>query len=330
MFCSIGRRFCAHTSSGGNIALLEHVNFYIGSRSASLAFFCGKLGFAQDPRIAEQGLTDLLHLNIGLTQLHMPLVGRRGFHEVQRIRGSIDLAYGAVEHQQLQRCFFPDRQPDLAPFTVTCPDGNIFRCAVEYRDQGTRADIDALGSLPGGTSIGIGISAVNVQCPPGSSKAIARFYSDICGAVTTCEPSMAIVSCGLLALRFVETPDFRELRGWSKEVGCDQWHIALYVHDFDGMYNRILEAGLQWDNPRIKDYARTLAEARERQQFRFKDVVDLATGEVLLELEHEVRSLQHPSCPLGRSRAQADALVRSRADNLGRLRLPKSLERGAC
>ena len=74
------------------------------------------------------------------------------------------------------------------------------------------------------------------------------------------------------------------------------------------------------DNPRIKDYAYTIELARERceqapkrlptamsracngfdhsgavrrEQFRFKDIVDLETGETVMELEHEIRSFQH-------------------------------------
>ena len=30
-----------------------------------------------------------------------------------------------------------------------------------------------------------------------------------------------------------------------------------------------------------------------REQFRFKDIVDLETGETVMELEHEIRSYQH-------------------------------------
>lgn len=39
-----------------------------------------------------------------------------------------------------------------------------------------------------------------------------------------------------------------------------------------------------WDNPRIKDYARTVEEAVGRSQFRFCEIVDLVTGQVILEL----------------------------------------------
>jgi hypothetical protein len=33
---------------------------------------------------------------------------------------------------------------------------------------------------------------------------------------------------------------------------------------------------------------------------RFKDIVDLQTGLVVMELEHEIRSTRHNGCPLGR------------------------------
>ena len=36
----------------------------------------------------------------------------------------------------------------------------------------------------------------------------------------------------------------------------------------------------------------------ELAQFRMKDIVDMETGEVLLELEHEIRGYTNKLCPL--------------------------------
>ena len=39
---------------------------------------------------------------------------------------------------------------------------------------------------------------------------------------------------------------------------------------------------------------RSEAEVREHNEFRFMKIVDLETGEQIYELEHEIRSLDHP------------------------------------
>jgi len=81
-------------------------------------------------------------------------------------------------------------------------------------------------------------------------------------------------------------------------------HLALYVGesdgDFDQAYKNAEQAGVIWINPRFEDKVDTLAEAQKEKQFRFKNIVDLETGEPMLELEHEIRSINHPSWP-GRS-----------------------------
>jgi hypothetical protein len=56
-------------------------------------------------------------------------------------------------------------------------------------------------------------------------------------------------------------------------------------------------AGVVWVNPRFSDDATTLQKAREWKQFRMKDIVDLNTGNVIMELEHEVRSIEHGAWP---------------------------------
>jgi len=50
-----------------------------------------------------------------------------------------------------------------------------------------------------------------------------------------------------------------------------------------------------WTNPRFAklDSCDTYEEARASRQFRFRHVVDVESGEVLLELEHETRALRH-------------------------------------
>ena len=43
------------------------------------------------------------------------------------------------------------------------------------------------------------------------------------------------------------------------------------------------------NNPRFNDMPKDVEEAMKLGQFRMKDVVDIDTGELLIELEHEIR-----------------------------------------
>ena len=53
------------------------------------------------------------------------------------------------------------------------------------------------------------------------------------------------------------------------------------------------------NNPRFNDMPDSVEEAMELAQFRMKDIIDMETGEVLVELEHEIRC-RHANklCPL--------------------------------
>jgi hypothetical protein len=71
-------------------------------------------------------------------------------------------------------------------------------------------------------------------------------------------------------------------------------HICFYAADFQGLYQRLSEKQLIWTNPRFVhlDSCDTWEEAWASQTLRFKDIIDLSTGEKILELEHETRPLR--------------------------------------
>ena len=72
-------------------------------------------------------------------------------------------------------------------------------------------------------------------------------------------------------------------------------HIAIYIDKFKDRYTLFKEHNLIWTNPRFvkEDTCNTLEEACANRQFRFKNIIDPETDEVLFELEHETRSLRH-------------------------------------
>ena len=70
-------------------------------------------------------------------------------------------------------------------------------------------------------------------------------------------------------------------RGDDEAAAFDGHHIAIYLADFSGPYNKLMERGL-------------ITEESDQHQYRFLDVVDPDSGEALFRLEHEVRSMRHP------------------------------------
>jgi hypothetical protein len=61
----------------------------------------------------------------------------------------------------------------------------------------------------------------------------------------------------------------------------DGHHVQIYITNFSGPHRRLAERNLIFseDNP---------------YQYRFRDLVDLASGKHLFTVEHEVRSATHP------------------------------------
>ena len=66
-----------------------------------------------------------------------------------------------------------------------------------------------------------------------------------------------------------------------KPPAYDGHHIQIYVADFAGPHRRLGERGL-------------VTEESDQHQYRFADIVDLASGKALFTIEHEVRSMRHP------------------------------------
>ena len=60
----------------------------------------------------------------------------------------------------------------------------------------------------------------------------------------------------------------------------DGHHIAIYIADFSGPHGLLKARGL-------------ITQESNEHQYRFNDIVDVDSGAVLFELEHEVRSLAH-------------------------------------
>jgi hypothetical protein len=115
--------------------------------------------------------------------------------------------------------------------------------------------------------------------PRGTSlPGIARFYRDILGAIAGVAEdargahAWAVMGDGNRVL-------FRETD--ADLPPFDGHHIQITLADFSGPHRKLLERGL-------------ITEESDQHQYRFTDIVDVDTNEVLFTIEHEVRSMKHP------------------------------------
>lgn len=296
------------------LLLIEHLNLNVLSTEVSLRFY-EALGCARDER---RPMSKTLHNNCGaLTQFHTPsptneaYIGSTG---AQRWRGDIELLYRdaagvraaaeSVGELRGQEGFLNSRlnsrslgdvdgEPVVA---VTGPYGNAFTLRVAEPSRcAALAPVD--GARPGSDrSWCVGLGAVTLRIPPGTAAPGARFYAEVFGFRTEelaggCSWAVVGGPAGAQRLILEEHAD-----ATGEELGE---HVAIYIGDFAGCFERLRSRELIFVNPRFAhlDSSTTLEEAYHFSCFRFKDIVDPATGAKLFQLEHEVRNTAHKSCP---------------------------------
>eukprot|EP00985_Skeletonema_marinoi_P031006 scaffold35454_cov206-Skeletonema_marinoi.AAC.1 len=150
-----------------------------------------------------------------------------------------------------------------------------------------------------------------------TAEKIARFYDFFFDATTSVvndgKSDIAIIAFGKIDDfgRAEQSMLFREVvvdnpqchqAAHSDDLGTGH-HIAIYVGNCDEDYkvaaSNCLDGGLLWVNPQFEDKVLDVDSAMECKQFRFKNIVDIETGETLYVLEHEIRSISHPLFPGG-------------------------------
>lgn len=247
----------------GNIVSLEHVNVCVPDQSLATSFYISALGLTRDPYMMTG--VDNMWANIGASQFHLPSRGTqvlRGFTGLvlpwfDTLATRLEQVAGLLEGTQFSF------EVHNAFIDVTCPWGNRIRCHPAGPEFGTMT---------------VGMPYVVVDVSVGAAAAIATFYETILAApttITTFDKSVAAkVSVGAEQNLY-----FRETDGPLPEF--DGHHIQIYISDFSGPHNRLLEFDL-------------ITEESDAHQYRFEDILDLETGQKVFTLEHEVRSLKHP------------------------------------
>ncbi len=242
----------------GNVLSLEHVNLTVPDQGLAALFYVTGLGFTRDPYI-DFG-TRNMWINVGAQQFHLPLA------DPQLFRGVITVVVPDLDDLQrrLERLAKPlagtrfDATRAGETLEVTCPWGNHIRACAPAR-------------FP---PMALGIPLLEIETPAGTAAAIARFYQQVMGCPASAESGLARIRVGAN-----QTLCFRESNG--PIAAYDGHHVAVYVANFSGPHAWLNERGL-------------ITEESDQHQYRFQAIVDPDSGDVLTELEHEVRSMAHP------------------------------------
>ena len=247
----------------GNIIGLEHLNLTVPSQELATVFYVSGLGLTQDPFISVG--RENMWANIGNQQFHLPT------RPPQILRGSIGLVFPDLEtlQQRLELVKEPLSETEFdftvhkQHISVTGPWGNSFECHQSLDQSGQQQ---------------LGIQCVNFVVPEGTASGIAKFYETAMLAPTklsTLNRSLkATVSVGVNQwFTFQEKPGI--------QPAYDGHHIAIYLANFSRPHSFLKERGL-------------ITEETNEHQYRFVDIIDPDTSELLFKIEHEVRSLRHP------------------------------------
>jgi catechol 2,3-dioxygenase-like lactoylglutathione lyase family enzyme len=271
-------RFDRSAEDLGNIVEFGHVNLRVPDQQLAIVFYVTGLGLTRDPYLRTG--VDNAWINVGTSQFHLP-VG-----PPQVLRGVVglvmpDLAALADRLAGVRARLAGTRfavAPQRSHIDLTCPWGNRIR--VHAPDAARFGDML------------LGMPYVEIDVAPGTAARIGRFYVEIVGArVSLPDPATVRVQAGRDgSLVFRETT--------QALAPYDGHHVQVSVADFSGVHGRLLARGL-------------VSEESSQSQYRFCDVVDVDSGEVLVTLEHEVRSMRHPlyARPLvNRNPANADGV----------------------
>jgi catechol 2,3-dioxygenase-like lactoylglutathione lyase family enzyme len=240
----------------GNILQLEHVNLTVPDQGIAALFYVTGLGFTRDPYI-DFG-TRNMWVNLGAQQFHLPKA------DPQLFRGHISVVVPDLDDLK-KRLDFITKPMAGSKFAWTeqadhlalrCPWGNDIRAYAPGR----------FSRMP------LGMPEVTVTVPAATSAGICRFYQQ----VMRCPASH---SGGITRVKVGYNQELVFAEG-DQVSGYDGHHIAVYVADFSGPHSWLQER-------------RLISEESDQHQYRFVSIVDPDSGEVLTELEHEVRSMSH-------------------------------------
>ncbi|MGE5539719.1 MAG: hypothetical protein ACM30I_13965 [Gemmatimonas sp.] len=248
----------------GNIVNLGHVNVQVADQRLATAYYVSGLGLTRDPYLMTG--TNNMWVNVGMSQFHLPT------NSPQVVRGITGLVIPDREallarlskaKKELADTRFDFRESNDGVETV-CPWGNRITCHAP--------DPARFGRMA------LGMTYVAFDVPPGTADGIARFYREIFLAPSEVRNERGARTAFVMAGERQHLV-FRESD--APQAPYDGNHFQIYICNFSGPYRRLMELGL-------------VTQESSQHQYRFKDIVDLDTREVLYTVDHEVRAMSHP------------------------------------
>jgi len=249
----------------GNIVEFGHLNLRVPDQQLAIVFYVTGLGLTRDPYLMTG--VDNAWINVGTSQFHLPT------GPAQVLRGVCGLVMQDLDA-------LVSRLDGIAPglkgtrFSFERVGQDVVEVSSPW---GHRLRVHAPDEARYGRML-LGMPYVEIDAAPGTAQRIARFYAELLGA----RPESGEDAAGAFVrvpAGLAESLVFRETR--RELPRYDGHHVQITVADFSGVHRRLLERGL-------------ITEESNQSQYRFEDIVDLDSGEVLAKLEHEVRSMRHP------------------------------------
>jgi hypothetical protein len=250
----------------GNVVGIGHVNVCITDQHHGTDFYVTGLGYTRDPFLNTG--SGNMWINVGMSQFHLPM----GTPDV--LRGVVGLVSPDREallarlakvrkSKKLDGTKFDFRESNDCVETV-CPWGNRIHVHTPDAERFCR--------------VALGMPYIRFDVRPGTAERIARFYREVFRAPADVHKNGAGPEA---RVQVGEKQYFCFRETDAPEQPYDKHHVQIYIADFSGPYRRLLELGL-------------ISQEDNEHQYRFKDIIDLDTREVLFTVEHETRSLTNP------------------------------------
>jgi hypothetical protein len=260
---SMQQQFDRTAEDLGNSIHFEHVNVQVPDQHLATLFYVAGLGLTRDPYLMVSDSN--MWINVGRNQFHLP----SGEPQVLRGHTGIVIAgreallgrLASVAGKLAGTAFSFAENNDYVE--ATCPWGNRVRC---YDPDASRFG-----------RITLGIPYVEFDVPVGAAPGICAFYPQIMGM-----PAELKNGDGRLARVQIGKDQYLQFRETDRpQPEYDGHHVQIYIADFSGPHRELAKRDLIYSED-------------NQYQYRFRDIVDLATGKHLFTVEHEVRSATHP------------------------------------
>ena len=248
----------------GNIVGIGHVNVCIDDQHLATHFYITGLGYTRDPysqHRRRQYVGQCRHEPVSPADGQARRAARR-HRLVMPDREALLNRLKRVK-KPLEGTKFEFRESNDGVETV-CPWGN--RITVHT------PDVERFGRIQ------LGMPYVRFDVRPGTAERIARFYREVMDVPAEVKKNgagpEARVQVGEKQYFYFRETD-------APEAHYDRHHVQIYLSNFSKPYRKLLDLGLI--TVETNDY-----------EYRFKDVIDLDTREVLFTVEHETRSQTNP------------------------------------